>query len=96
MTQTAESYPKTSDIRCLRCDAMNVPENHICGRCGANLPLVYDEEGQVVDRRREEHLKQLLEPAIRRRMNPQTTAWFLRIGVILFALFVAFWIMRRR
>ena len=95
MTQTAATYPKTSDIKCLRCGAMNVPENHVCGRCGANLPLIYDEEGQVFDRRREE-LKAMLEPVTRRRMNPQSTAWVLRIGVILFALFMAFWIMHRR
>lgn len=38
---------KNLDTECLRCGAFNIPENHICGRCGASLPLVYDEEGKV-------------------------------------------------
>ena len=40
-------HPRTADLTCLRCGAGNIPENHVCGRCGASLPVVYDEEGKV-------------------------------------------------
>jgi hypothetical protein len=29
------------------CRAANIPENIICGACGASLPVVYDKDGRV-------------------------------------------------
>ncbi len=53
-------YPKNLDVKCLRCGAMNIPENKICGRCGASLPLVYDEEGKVFDWKEDPYYQALL------------------------------------
>lgn len=39
--------PKNTDVKCLKCGAYNITDNRICGHCGANLPVVYDESGQV-------------------------------------------------
>ncbi len=44
---TPENNRKNLDIKCLKCGAFNILENHICGRCGANLPLVFDSEGNI-------------------------------------------------
>lgn len=56
-------YPKNLDVKCLRCGAMNIPENKICGRCGASLPLVYDEEGKVFDWKEDPYYQALLKNA---------------------------------
>jgi hypothetical protein len=74
---------------------MNIPENKICGRCGANLPLVYDEEGNVF---------QLKDPKplpgrsgfVGSRFSPNNARWVLRFCVILFALLLALLIMHHR
>ncbi len=39
--------PRTQDVKCLGCQAANIPENVICGACGASLPVVYDKDGRV-------------------------------------------------
>ena len=100
MTQPAPERARhalTGDVKCLRCGAMNLPENHICGRCGANLPLVYDEEGKVTDWKRDPYYQSVFKkqggaPPL----DPQKVRWFLRIGVILFAVFAALCILRHR
>ena len=91
-------HPLTSDVKCLRCGAFNIPDNKICGRCGASLPLVYDEEGNVSSWERQERVQRLLrqgrQPGFR--VSPDATRWFLRALVILGALLVAWWILHRR
>jgi hypothetical protein len=71
---------------------MNIPDNHICGRCGASLPLVFDEEGKVF------HLRDPQVSAGRGtgRFSPGNARWVLRFGIILFALLLASWIMHHR
>ena len=39
--------PKNYDLKCLDCGAFNIPENLVCGACGASLPVVYDKNGKV-------------------------------------------------
>ncbi|MGH7739610.1 MAG: hypothetical protein ACREL1_05635 [bacterium] len=88
-TPTIPPRRKNLDVECLRCGAYNLAENKICGQCGANLPLVYDEDGNVA------RLSVGLIPASRGRastpyrISPWKTAWLLRAGVLLFALAVA-------
>lgn len=72
---------------------MNIPDNKICGRCGANLPLVFDEEGHMV--RLEENSFRTIRTN-KRIPLPNTvnrTRWMLRFFVVLFALLVAAWIL---
>ncbi|HET9870837.1 MAG TPA: hypothetical protein VFR02_10125 [bacterium] len=75
------------DAECLRCGAFNVAENRICGACGASLPLVYDEEGNVFEWERGS--SPAGRPFTPYRVDPRKTGWFLRAGVLLFALGVA-------
>ncbi|SRR5579871_876859 len=88
-------YPKNLDIKCLRCGAMNIPENHICGRCGASLPLVYDEEGKVFQWEKDSYLKVMLQ---RKAKDPSERTnqvrWLMRFGVLLAAFLAAFYILR--
>jgi len=81
---------KNLDVECLRCGAFNVVENRICGACGASLPLVYDEDGEVF--RLEGGVSPAGRPFTPYRINPRKTAWVLRGLVLLFALGVAFFI----
>ncbi|HVZ81745.1 MAG TPA: hypothetical protein VHE12_13235 [bacterium] len=86
------------DVKCLRCGATNIPDNRICGRCGANLPLVYDEEGSVV--RLEENSFRVTRSAKRsgaaKGPSVNRTRWMLRVLVILFALFTAAWFLAHK
>ncbi len=88
-------YPKNLDVKCLRCGAMNIPENKICGRCGASLPLVYDEEGKVFDWKEDPYYQALLKKRDRNRSpNPDQTRWLLRFIILLAAFLFALYIMR--
>jgi len=87
---------RSSDIKCLRCGAFNIPENHVCGQCGASLPLVYDEEGNVLNLREDPRFQKLLNARARPKMSPMAMGWILRFGVIFFALLLAFWMLRHR
>ena len=90
-------YPKNLDVKCLRCGAMNIPENHICGRCGANLPLVYDEEGKVFQWETDSYLKVMLKRRVKDpAKRPEQIRWLLRFLVLLAAFLVAFYIMRHK
>lgn len=90
-------YPKNLDVKCLRCGAMNIPENHICGNCGASLPLVYDQEGKVFNWENDSYLKTVFkkkaEDPVQR---PEQARWILRFAVLLAAFLVALYIMRHR
>src|SRR5580698_7887585 len=97
MPGTIPSTPRrNNDVECLRCGAMNLPENKICGRCGANLPLIYDEEGNVFQPR------DLASPSSGKpgfrgaRFSPSNARWVLRFSIILFAFLLALWIMHHR
>jgi hypothetical protein len=76
---------------------MNIPDNQICGRCGANLPLVYDEDGHVV--RLEENSFRVTPSA--RSSSPSSasvnrTRWMMRFFIVLFALLLAAWILAHK
>jgi len=94
MAESAPTHPKTTDIECLKCGAFNIPENHVCGRCGANLPIVYDEEGNIFSWRGHKRWDETLSRNARR--STLSKGWIFRIGLILFALILAFWIFRHR
>jgi hypothetical protein len=38
---------RTQDVKCLECGSFNLPENVVCGACGASLPVIFDREGRV-------------------------------------------------
>jgi hypothetical protein len=88
----------TGDVKCLRCGAMNIPDNKICGRCGANLPLVYDEDGSIV--RLQENSFRVLRSDKRSPTSSANsvnrTRWMLRFFVVLFALLIAAWVLSRK
>jgi hypothetical protein len=94
MTQPPEKHPKTSDIECLKCGAFNIPENHVCGRCGANLPIVYDEEGNIFSWKGHQRWDETRNQGARR--STLSMGWIFRFALILFAVFLAFWIIRHR
>ncbi len=96
MVEPPRAQPKSLDVQCLKCGAMNIPENRVCGRCGASLPLVYDEEGLVFNRRESAHAPGLLRQGARRRFSPDSVQWLLRLGVLIFVVLVALWIMARK
>ncbi len=98
MPETILSKPRrNNDVECLRCGAMNIPDNKICGRCGANLPLVYDEEGNVFQLKDRLETRISGKPGFRgARFSPNNARWVLRFCVILFALLLALLIMHHR
>ncbi len=84
-------------MECLRCGAMNLPDNKICGRCGANLPLIYDDEGNVFQPQDPSNSARPGKPGFRgARFSPARARWVLRFSVILFALMLALWIMHHK
>ncbi len=97
MVELKENYPKNLDVKCLRCGAMNIPENKVCGRCGASLPLVYDEEGKVFDWKRDSYLRDVRQRQARDpSKRPEQVRWLLRFLILLAAFLVALYIMRHR
>lgn len=96
MVEPPREQPKSLDVQCLKCGAMNIPENHVCGRCGANLPLVYDEEGRVFNRRESIRSPGILRRGARQGLSPYSARWLLRAGVLIFAVLAALWIMARK
>jgi hypothetical protein len=89
-----ESHLKNLDVKCLRCGVMNIPENRICGACGANLPVIYDEAGKPFTGGA--LFKQYLPPPKNRTGIPagvNRTRWILRGLIVLLALWVAYRLM---
>ena len=96
MVESSRPQPKSLDVKWLECGAFNIPENHVCGRCGASLPLVYDEEGKVFSWGGDVRSRQLLSQGAHRRLSPSSVRSLMRLGVILFALLVALWILSHK
>jgi hypothetical protein len=85
------------DAQCLRCGAMNIPDNHICGRCGANLPVVYDTEGNVFDREAETRQEEMVK--VRRKDSfgsPEKFRVLVRMTVIILSVLFLLWLIRHR
>ncbi|HTA76752.1 MAG TPA: hypothetical protein VK791_06320 [bacterium] len=86
---------KNQDVKCLKCGAFNIHENRICGRCGANLPVIYDEKGQVFRWEEAQGYEALVKkpepkgPGV----SVNNTRWFLRIMILLIALLFAYYMM---
>ena len=94
MLETPSRIPMNLDVKCLRCGAFNIPENQICGKCGANLPLLYTSEGKVLLRGEDYDLKAVVRKQMKARgPHPEKVRWLLRFGVIFAALIVALFIM---
>ncbi len=71
------------DIQCLRCRSWNIPDNHICGNCGASLPVLYDEEG---------HPRFSMEPrrVAARYLVQQSNTRFIKIRIFLSLILIVF------
>ncbi len=85
---------KNTDVKCLKCGAFNIHENRICGRCGANLPVIYDEAGQVFrweEAQGYEALVKKPEPK-ENRTSVGKTRWILRALILIIALLFAFYL----
>ena len=82
------------DVKCLKCGAMNIPENKICGNCGSNLPLLYTESGKVLLRGEDYDRKAIIQKEMKAR-GPHTEKirWILRFGILFAALLFAYFIM---
>jgi hypothetical protein len=91
------------DVHCLRCGAFNIPDNLVCGNCGANLPLVFGADGKprilMDDVVRYSTMAGkphgggfLSDPATR----GENVRWVLRFLVILGAIVFAIWVLSRR
>jgi ribosomal protein L40E len=88
---------KNLDVECLKCGAFNIPENRVCGRCGASLPVVFDEEGKILNwalNPRRDRILQL--KAVRKRHSSNTLRWMTRLGFLLTAFFAALWFLQHR
>ena len=87
--------PKNRDVECLKCGARNIPDNRICGRCGANLPVVYDDKGQVFHWEEAQGFEGLMNLPVPGRKGPSVnkTRWLLRGAILLFALLIAFYLL---
>jgi len=75
---------------------MNIPDNHICGNCGASLPVVYDREGHLYQAQSIPDLRMRLTHGPIHGTNPQRTGWFLRIALVLLAIFFALYLFHHK
>jgi hypothetical protein len=85
------------DIKCLSCGAYNIPENLICGACGANLPLIYDREGKVFNWESDSPYWDALQKKKKKSMfgGVPSSAIILRVVAVLVLVLFALWLMSR-
>jgi hypothetical protein len=85
-------HRKSHDIECLRCGAYNIPENKNCGRCGASLPLVYDDEGKVFNWKEAQGFDEVMKikspTGPRRGSGPKILRVLVVMIILLFALYL--------
>jgi hypothetical protein len=88
---------RNADVQCLKCGAFNIVDNRICGRCGASLPVVYDEKGQVFRWEEAQGYEALVKKPEPKGFRPSVdkTRWILRAAVLITALLFAFYLMNR-
>ena len=90
---------KNLDVQCLRCGVFNIHDNKICGKCGANLPVIYDEKGQPFnweDAQGYEALVGKPEPKGIGRRSVGRTRWVLRAIILIIAVLGAIYIINAR
>jgi hypothetical protein len=88
---------RTSDIKCLSCGAYNIPENIVCGACGANLPLIYDKDGKVFRWESDSPYWAALQPKKKKGLgDPNAAGWMVRGAVVIGAVLFALYVMSRR
>ena len=87
---------KNTDVQCLKCGVFNIVDNRVCGKCGANLPIVYDEKGQVFRWEEAQGYEALVKKPEPRgpRASVNKTRWILRGMVLFFAVLFALYLMR--
>jgi hypothetical protein len=90
--------PKSRDVQCLKCGVFNIPDNRVCGRCGASLPVVYDSKGDVFRWEEAMGYEGLmgLPSKDKRRNSVNRTRWILRGLVLLIAIICALFILNAR
>jgi hypothetical protein len=89
---------RTTDVKCLECGALNIPDNHICGACGANLPVIYDQEGRLFHWETDSPYWDALHPEERKKRQG---SWALaplifRVVLVFIGILFAMWMMARR
>jgi len=90
---------KNLDVQCLRCGVFNIHDNKICGKCGASLPVIYDEKGQPFnweDAQGYESLVGKPEPKGVRHRSVGRTRWVLRAIILIIAVLGAIYIINAR
>ncbi len=87
--------PKNRDIKCLKCGVFNIPDNRICGHCGASLPVVYDVKGEVFHWEEAQGYEALMRKPEARgsRSSVNRIRWIMRILILLTAVLFAIYIM---
>jgi hypothetical protein len=88
---------KNTDVQCLKCGAFNITDNRICGQCGANLPVIYDDQGQVFRWEDAQGYEGLLHKPEPKGSHPSVnkTGWILRVVILLTAVLFAIYILNR-
>jgi hypothetical protein len=95
MLQPSDPMPKSRDVRCLKCGSYNIPDNRICGKCGASLPVIYDDHGQVFRWEEAQGFEGLMNLPEKGKRGPSVnrTRWLLRGMILLIALLFAFYLL---
>ena len=87
----------SKDIECLRCGTYNLPDNKICGKCGASLPIVYDESGKVFNWAEAQGYEEVMKikskgPVAR----PGRARGIMRVLIVLFAILFALLVLKAK
>jgi len=87
---------RTSDVKSLSCGVYNIPENKVCGACGANLPLIYDKDGKVFHWETDSPYWDAMHPKKGKgSMRSGASPWMIRVVAVLVAVLFALWLMMR-
>ena len=76
---------------------MNIPDNRVCGNCGASLPLIYDSDGNYMLGPKNPSLAlRLTHNQPRRPVSPGQVGWFLRVGIVVLAIIAVYLILHHK
>ena len=71
-------------------------ENHVCGNCGANLPILYNVEGELLKWQEDPYYGSVFKSEAKQKMSPLKRGMLFRLGLIAFAILAALLILGRR